>query len=341
MDMQVTPMARRAGSWLAAGLLGLALQGCATPASDSLASPPPLHRHGNAPETVDPKNPEHLALQAGFEMTTRYYRALDKAKADGASQQAIDHYVDQGIALVEVHCLRWFSLVAEAQRKLQLGDTNRNVISALATSLIGIGRLHPDVTAVWGAGMTATAGFNANVGSLYLAAPNAENVKRLAMSALHESAAHLAAGGSKRPKTFAEAYARLEAHADLCTHAEIKRLTTQSVENASVNVSSETGEANAVPKPELVKSAATRDQASLASRLAGLIKRIDTLPDDEAVALARVMPFRSEWAADLDQVDPNQQRMTRPLVARQVLNMSVTRTVGNADRLRVWDALVP
>jgi hypothetical protein len=199
------------------------------------------------PTPIDPKNVEHQALQAFDVLPLRYYEALAAAKVANATQTAIDTYVKEGAALIEVNCLRWFHRIAEVQRRVELADTNRNVITALGTALIGVARLHSDVTAAYGSANTAIAGFNANLSTAYLAAPTAESVKRLTMQAVKARGDLLKNSSSPLyPKDFSSAYAELEKLADVCTYAEVKRLATQSVDQGKPQVDPQTGELSVV-----------------------------------------------------------------------------------------------
>jgi hypothetical protein len=234
-------------------LFAMLLEGCAPLAKKGLENPTQIHREGDLPSPIDPKNPEHLALQASRELYLRYYQKLEAAKTPTADQKAIDDYVNEGISLVEINCLRWFGRIAEAQRQIQFGDTNRNVITQLGTALIGVAKLNSDVTAVYGAGTTAAAGFSANTNSAFLAAPNTENVKRLTFDALKKRSDLMKDPSSDiYPKTFSSGYVELEKLADVCTYTEIKRLTTLSVDQSSASVNAQTGAVTVMPIATLV-----------------------------------------------------------------------------------------
>jgi hypothetical protein len=179
-----------AASFAAACCTALALQGCSTFTTNELAKPEQLH--SAAVGTGGTASPvQQKAIAAEPMVPLRYYEAMAEAAAANAAQTKIDTYTREGIAVVELYCLRWFTKLEDEQRRSQLNDTNRNVITQLGTTLIGVGRLHADVTTVYGALNAAVAGYNANISSTFLAAPNAENVKRLTMDALRSRAAQL------------------------------------------------------------------------------------------------------------------------------------------------------
>jgi hypothetical protein len=322
---------RRALSLL---LITMLVGACASDPARELSNPRALHRFGDLPQSFDPKNLDHRSIEAGRELAIRYYVAMDKAKAPGAPQAAIDEYVAAGIALVEVHCLRWFSAVAEAQRNLQLVDTNRNVISQVGTALIGIGRLHPDVTAVYGVANTAFAGFNANLNNAFLVAPNSESVKRLTMQAVRARAELLAGQNSTlRPTRFDTAYAELEKLGDVCTYSEVKRLTTQSVDQSKAHADQNTGEI-------LVAPAATIFQATNAQRVDKLLDRIEKLNLSQALALANILPFRNQPVvqAIIKQSDPKDLRFSDEKVAKAVAKRVLIFTANTESSTAEWEA---
>jgi hypothetical protein len=324
--------ARAMGLFLVAGLL--ILPGCAFSPRQELANPTPIHS-ATVPPGSDPSPVQASARQAADLVPARYYAAMAKANVAAAPQADIDLYVREGVSLVELYCERWFSRVAEAQRRAELTESNRNIISQLGTAAIGIGGLHPDVTAVYGALNTAIGGFNGNFTSGYLAAPNAENVKRLTMEAVRSRGALLRnAAGELYPRDFSRAYVELEALADQCTHAEVRRLTTKSVDQSGARADPQTGEA-------IVFSTATAAQGTvLRSRGESVLDRIKALKPGVALALVRMMPARNqpEVLELLKEGDKKDERFTSDAVAKKVLAAVFVLTAKSDAAVADWES---
>ncbi|MEW6704585.1 MAG: hypothetical protein AB1430_07030 [Pseudomonadota bacterium] len=229
----------RPALWLASAA---SLAGCGHFSPTELVNPTQIHHTRRLPAGVSPTPLQQEAIDAASAVPVRYYEALKAAQQAPADAQKIEAYLREGIAVVQLYCLRWFARVADEQRNLQVAETNWNVITQLGTALIGVARLHSDVTTAYGALNTAVGGFNANLNNAFLIAPNAENVKRLTLEALGQRAALLTDSGSAlRPQRFSDAYVQLEKLADVCTYQEVKRLTTESVDNSEPKVHPQTG----------------------------------------------------------------------------------------------------
>jgi len=324
------------GSVLLFALVALAIviQGCSSTGLRELANPTPIHKTTPMPDPVDSSSLDHKAIGAAYELPIRYYAAFEAAKAAGATQTQIDTYVSVGAAVVEVYCVRWFGRVADAQRNLQFGDSNRNVITQLGTALIGVAKLHSDVTAVYGAANTALAGLNSNINSAFLIAPNAENVKRLVLQAIGARVGLLKSTTSEiYPRNFDSAYLQLEKLADLCTYAEVKKLATQAVDQSNAKANSK-GEV-------FVVSAATRAQATtLKDRVDNLLDRVDKLTAPQALALSNVAPFRNnkEIASVVAARDPKKARLTDEKAARAIAKMMIILTANAEDSVAEWES---
>lgn len=329
--------ARRPAAACSIALLA-ALQGCANTRQALLGNPTPLHAAN--PAAGDPRYTPSAADQnaekSSLSVATRYYAALEAAQASPTEQAAIDRYVAEGVALIELQCLRWFGRLEDAQRNLQVNETNRNVITQLGTTVIGLAKLKPIVTSAYGAVNTTVTGFNANFDSAFLAAPNAENVKRLTLDAIGKRAAALQdAKAEIYPKGFSAAYLQLEKLANQCTFAEVKRLTTKTVDQAQLKADPVTGEA-------IVFGMATSEQATtLQPRIAGLLKLIDALSAPAAINFALAMPQQSEPAvtALLKETDPKAQRTTDDAVARAMLKRALVLTAKSDAVLAEWETV--
>ncbi|MCA0176407.1 MAG: hypothetical protein LCH73_09000 [Proteobacteria bacterium] len=329
---------------LAALVAGLA--GCAGMGLQHELTPTPLHRQdapgaGELPADAQARSQEEAlarqSYQASADVALAYFAALQKAKANPDGKADVANYVRQGVALVQLHCVRWFGRIEARQQRSELDTSNYNVISNLGTALLGLGGASEALTAGYGALGVAWTGFNANIGSAYLAAPNAANVKRLTLDAVDSRAAQLLGTAPKpqMPAHFADAYVALERLAGICTHAEVKRLTNKTVEqskaeadeNGDIKVFSEVGKAD-------VRRIAPRTE---------LLAAIDGLSDDEAMAAVRMLPGRGTEPvkAILLRQDKAQQRFKDPTAARQVMHTVLALDGGTSDeRLAAWQSLL-
>jgi hypothetical protein len=260
---------------------------------------------------------------------------MEAAQVASVSQQALDNYISEGVTVIELYCLRWFAKLEDAQRSFQVADTNRNVITQLGTTAIGLAKLNSEVTAAYGAINTAVGGFNANFTSAFLAAPNAENVKRLTIDALHSRALVMKTSGSALySRSFSEAYLQLEKLAGQCTFQEIKRLTTKSIDQSNVSTDPKNGDA-------IVFSAAPIVQATvLKTRIETILSRIDALKPDEATAIVRIMPLRGDPSIRslLGIRDPNNLRLTDEKVARSLLKSVFVLTAKSDSTVSEWES---
>lgn len=317
-------------------LVAQVLWGCSAYSPRDLANPTQIHQTLPTPANREADEEEKSAIAAAPVVAKRYYAALEKAKGS-AGQQDIDAYVKEGTALVELYCVRWFGRIEDAQRSLQLTDNNRNVVTQLGTTAIGLARLHSDATAVYGAITTAVTGFNANLNSAFLVAPNAANVKRLTLEALRSRARLLRdASSALYPTTFSDAYLELEKLAEQCTHAEVKRLTTKSVDQSGASADPSSGD-------PVVFSVATIAQATtLKQRVEALIGKVDSLSGPDALMLARVMPFQKvpEVVDHLKLVDPSSKRISDDKVAKAILKALVVLTGKSESAVVDWETRI-
>jgi hypothetical protein len=101
--------------------------------------------------------------------------------------------------------------------------------------LIGVAKLHPDVTAVYGAANTAYTGWADNQMQALAIAPSSRGVKNKVMTVMQERAAQIRSRTSA--PDFPEARHALESYADLCTYTSAKDLVDVSVAAATPEVS--------------------------------------------------------------------------------------------------------
>ena len=214
------------------GILSIALLGGCS--SMRGANPTPIH-----------EDTAHVDV-----LKSRYAEALIKAKEDEIPTN-IGNYVSVGISLIETSCVRWFAKLSKEQRDNELSQNDRNVISALGTSLITIGKLHRDVNSVYSAVNVAQSGLWDNTDKNFGIVTDSKNVKQMVMSAIKQRAVLMQKnenGNSFYPKDFSSAYAQLEQLADICTRAEAQRLVNQTIEQNVKNttVDDKTGQASIV-----------------------------------------------------------------------------------------------
>lgn len=343
---KVNTLARCSTRASLAAALAATLAGCAGMGLQQELTPTPLHRQdlpGAAElptDAVARAQQEALARQsyeASAEVAMAYFAALQQARAAPDDKAKVAGYVRQGVALVQLHCQRWFGRIEARQQRSELDTSNYNVISQLGTALLGLGSASPAVMSGYGALNVAWAGVNANIGSAYLAAPNAANVKRLTLDAVDSRAAQLLGTAPKPqvPAHYTDAYVALERLASICTPAEVRRLTNKTVEqakteageNGDIKVFSEVGQAQ-------VQRVAPRTE---------LLAAIDALSDDEALAAARLLPGRGTEPvkAILARQDKTDLRFKDAAAARQVMRTVLALDGGVSDqRLGAWQSLL-
>jgi hypothetical protein len=194
-----------------------------------LSNPPRLH---------DPAAAEKASKEAAERQITAYYDALKAAEdsygkaktvpmAGTPADPTVVRYVDEGLALVDSHCLRWFQHLEDFERRTDAKKKDFNVISALGTALIGVAKLHSDVTTVYGAGTTAYMGWSDNLAQAFVIAPSSRGVKTKVMAVMQER--RKSVEDRRDTLNFPAARRELEAYADLCTYTSAKDLVDVSV----------------------------------------------------------------------------------------------------------------
>lgn len=160
-------------------------------------SPPQIHRKDD-----DGRNKIELGVKADdikfveSKPFMDYYASLLRASqaADDdskESQRIIADYISKGITVVNVSCLRWFNTLAESQTRFAYTQGNQNVIQNLGTTLLGVGKANPVITATYGALFTSMNGFETNYSQTFLLAPNANKVKEHIFTAMDNHATQL------------------------------------------------------------------------------------------------------------------------------------------------------
>ncbi|WP_028105063.1 hypothetical protein [Pseudoduganella violaceinigra] len=201
-------------------------------------APPPIH-------TVDPELPKDAPIMAdSVAMAAKspyeqYYQALQLAKdvqvdKDAtASLKILKDYVEKGITVVNVSCLRWFRSLAEAEIRFNYAQSNQNVIQDLGTTLLGIGKANPLTVGVYGAGFTAANGFEKSFSQSFFLAPNSNKVKAHMFSLLDKQAEKLQLQAFPN---FQQAYLALERYGDICTQQTAKEIINSSLDQTNSKI---------------------------------------------------------------------------------------------------------
>jgi len=235
-------------------------------------------------------------VQAEQVPIVEYYAALTAARAT-PNDAAIDKYVDTGITLVNSYCLRWFQHLSEQDIKKSFADSNINVIRALGTALLGLGKANSLFVTGYGASNTAYEGLSKSYGDAFLLAPNSRKVKAQILSLLDARIVELTE--KNRPKTFAEAYRKLERFADLCTHATAKEVVNNALDQADAT-------ANSAGKITLTANASGLAAASLQAALTAIKA---TAEKDVAVASNKSTQDALKFLQDKTKLELEKQKL--------------------------------
>lgn len=214
--------------------LAFALSGCMTDRTKSLFNPPAVHP--SADQSSD-------YAKYGDIPISQYYAALEAAKdTDEPGDVAIVTLVDKGIGLVSAYCLRWFQRLDDAQRRLAIQQKDFNIIRDLGTALLGIGGANQTIVASYGALNTAYTGIVENFNEAVLAGPTTAKIKGQVLDMLRQSETSLRADAATGELSFAQAYARIELHADTCTYNTIRNLLDSSLSSTRAKRDPATGQ---------------------------------------------------------------------------------------------------
>lgn len=202
------------------------------------------------------------AIQAELVPVQAYYTALTAARSatGSATTTAIRDYVDAGITLVNSYCLRWFQSLSERDVVKNFEDGNFNVIRQLGTALLGLGKANTYFVTTYGAANTAYEGISKNFSDAFLIAPNSRKVKAQVMSLLDAREKELL-GSANPPRTFSEAYRRLERFADLCTHSTAKEIVNNALDQSKATAEDD-GRITLSPTSDAINRATTQAVAT-------------------------------------------------------------------------------
>ncbi len=214
-----------------AAMLALALSGCMTDRTKSLFNPPAVHP--SADQSGDYAKYGDIPIK-------QYYAALDAATNKASGDAAIAELVDKGVGLVSAFCLRWFQRLDDAQRRLAMQQKDFNIIRDLGTALLGIGGANQTIVASYGALNTAYTGIVENFNEAVLAGPTTAKIKGQVLDMLKQSEDKLRADA--RTLSFAQAYSRIELHADTCTYNTVRNLLDSSLASTKPTRDPETGQ---------------------------------------------------------------------------------------------------
>jgi hypothetical protein len=237
------------------------IHGCAwTGGKDSVSSllnPTAIH--------VSPDD-NSAAAKAGQIPVENYYKAMALAKPNYEQDKAtlkdataITSYIDEGLGLVDSYCLRWFRRVEDVQRKVDFDEKNFNVIRQLGTALLGIGKASSNWVTGYGALNTAYSGVAENFNGALLTGPTTRKIKTRIFALIQQSAADLRAAGGL---TFAQAYTRLERHADICTFSTISEILDTSLAQTRSEIDTTSGDIST----NALESSFQRDDANMRLR---------------------------------------------------------------------------
>lgn len=279
---------------------------------------------------------DHKPQDAAEQTIKAYYEARTAAAKE---KKNVPDFIQKGTGLVDMSCMWWFQVIEESQKHYQHYEQNMTVLSSLVTALIGVGNLHSDVTAAWGAMWTARAGFEGNFNKAYLLAPNAENVRSTVMAMLAQSRRQRFTEAKVAEMSFARAEAELLDYASICTSANAGRIANVALDKVKITIDRDG--AMVVEPTQSAIDAATAVSSANASRKDGintLKGKIAGLTDDVAGTLAAQIPGSSVPAikAGLDKIKAETADNHREYL-RRALDYTIEQ---DADLLPSWQGLV-
>lgn len=234
---------------LACALVLISLTLCACTSmheTEKLSNPPSLHGplpldtavNAQITEPVDVAKRQYDNYYSAFQAFQEACDRVGQAQVSGAPtcQEHHRYYFEQGIGLVDSYCRVWFRQMDDHSRRLALKRTDHGVLSQLGTALIGIAKLHSDVTAVYGALSTAYTGSLSGAESLFLIAPETKTIEDQVFVHLSQRAVEL------RATTFVsvpQSQGAIEDYARICTWKHAKSIVEKSVDQARTQVSAD------------------------------------------------------------------------------------------------------
>lgn len=238
---------------LTAATLSLCLAaGCSSPLMNRHGDPTPLHTDRKVTELLpeDQNTVENIPLRTYLHTLACASGDLKNASCEGIDK---DRYMRDGIALVDSYCDRWFVRLNKLQRNFQYQEGNVNIIKDLGTTLIGLSRLHSDVTAVYGAAGIAADGWFRNINDVLFLAPNPAIVQKRVREAMHTRARQLT--GDSKPASFVQAYVELERYADMCTFYAARMIADESMQQSKASTDAD-GNITVAPTKAAIAAAA-------------------------------------------------------------------------------------
>lgn len=310
--------------------LAFSLSACASfsPETTSI-NPPSIHRVSDnkpvVPEGTTVESKVQSAPQAEAVPIIEYYAAMNAARAASTDPVIVSRYVEAGVTLVNSYCLRWFQHLSEQNVKKAFNTENFNVVRALGTAFLGLGNANSVIVSTYGASNTAFESYSKNYSDAFLLAPNSRKVKAQVLSLLDTRGDELL-GNAKAsddgklpppvPKTFSEAYRRLERFADLCTHSTAKEIVNSALDQSTA-VATVDGKISLGPSLDALKVA----KADLAAAKADAVAA-------KAAALAENQPLR-------DALKTAKEALARQMEGTQrAVEQAITLTAEKVDFLR-------
>lgn len=206
------------------------LPGCASmqPHQRPPLDPQPLLRFQTPDEQV-----AKLAEAAIERQVKAYYTALEAAENAPSDSVKLHAYRDSGIALVNSFCRGWFAQLDDYARNLSRTRSHHGILTSLGTALIGVAKLHADVTAVYGALNTAYTGALDSAAKNYLFSASSATVENKVFAHLNQRAALMR---GRTYSDFGQVRNALEDYDRICTFKHAHALVEKSVEAARTTV---------------------------------------------------------------------------------------------------------
>jgi hypothetical protein len=281
----------------------LLLVGCTTPPGTRI-NPTRMHvaestPYGSLSKASDPSVVPKQVSDAEALPASRYFAAMNTAKdsAGGKDAAALAAYVQSGITVTQAYCLRWFQRLSDQGLVKDYTDGNINVLRQLGTALLGIGKASSVLVSTYGAGNTAYEGLSKNYEDSFLLAPTSRKVKAQVMGLLDAEAAKLTE--EKPPKSFDEAYVRLERYADLCTQSTAREIVNNALDQGRASIDDTDGKVRITPSSvavEAAKALANDDKRKLQTERDTASRELTKVSNDLATTKAAMQKEQDSLA---------------------------------------------
>lgn len=331
-----------------AGRLALAAAACFLGACSTLKDVPvnPKPLHADATQAYPARAAAGAALNPYAIPVERYIRALaDAERVDDPRPAQLRTYADTGIALVQLQCLRWFSLLGERQHEKDFQDSNYNVIRQLGTALLGIGKASSALVATYGAGNTAYEGLANNFEASFLGAPNGKKVKQQVMRLLDEQEEKVYEAAAGERATLLTVYRKLERYADICTHSTAREIVGSALDQATATINSQ-GMLEIQPSVNAQKIAEVRATSESEARSRdverkALLARVNNAEKARETAAAAADARAAEAAQQARLAEARAAQAAERASAAEALAAELARTVERLQAERVRPASPP